>query len=98
MKSTFQDVFAFTTGLKSPPPLGLNPEPSIAFLHVENLNHGLERKDRFLPVANTCINQIKIPCNPNIRRCRQFIADLELAFTGYEGFCDESLVQDEVLL
>ncbi|CAG2252653.1 unnamed protein product [Mytilus edulis] len=42
---TFQDIFAFTTGLKSPPPLGLNPEPSIAFLHVENLNHRLEKKD-----------------------------------------------------
>ncbi|CAC5379052.1 G2H3 [Mytilus coruscus] len=98
VKSTFKDIFAFTTGLKSPPPLGLNPEPSIAFLHVENLNHRLEKKDRFLPVANTCINQIKIPCNPNIRRCRHFIADLEMAFTGFEGFCDESLVQDEVLL
>ncbi|CAC5388051.1 G2H3 [Mytilus coruscus] len=59
VKSTFKDIFAFTTGLKSPPPLGLNPEPSIAFLHVENLNHRLEKKDRFLPVANTCISQIK---------------------------------------
>ncbi|CAC5385965.1 G2H3 [Mytilus coruscus] len=98
VKSTFKDIFAFTTGLKSPPPLDLNPEPSIAFLHVENLNHRLEKKDRFLPVANTCINQIKIPCNPNIRRCRQFVADLEMAFTGFEGFCDESLVQDDVLL
>ncbi|VDI82079.1 Hypothetical predicted protein, partial [Mytilus galloprovincialis] len=76
VKSTFQDIFAFTTELKSPPPLGFNPEPSIEFHHVENLNHRLDKKDRSLPVANTCINQIKIPCNPNIRRCRQFIADL----------------------
>ncbi|CAG2225134.1 unnamed protein product [Mytilus edulis] len=72
------------------------------FVEIENvtvnLNHRLEKKDRFLPLANTCINQIKIPCNPNIRRCRQFIADLEMALTGFEVFCDESLVQDEVLL
>ena len=52
VKSTFQDMFAFTTGLKSPPPLRLNPEPSIAFLHVENLNHRLEKKDRFSPVPS----------------------------------------------
>ncbi|CAG2196623.1 unnamed protein product [Mytilus edulis] len=78
VNSTFQDIFAFTTGLKSPPPLRLNPEPSIAFLHVENLNHRLEKKkDRFSPVANTCIKQIKKPCKPNIKRCRQFNADLD---------------------
>ncbi|VDI49930.1 Hypothetical predicted protein [Mytilus galloprovincialis] len=77
VNSTFQDIFAFTTGLKSPPPLGLNPEPSIAFLHVQNLNHRLEKKDRFSTVANTCIKQIKKPCKPNIKRCRQFNADLD---------------------
>ncbi|XP_056120625.1 G2/M phase-specific E3 ubiquitin-protein ligase-like [Rhinichthys klamathensis goyatoka] len=50
------DIF-FTTGLKTMPPLGLRPHPSIHFLHTVEENEMLS----LLPKANICANSISLP-------------------------------------
>ncbi len=47
----------FTTGLKTLPPLGLRPHPSIYFLHITEENEMLSQ----LPKANTCANILHLP-------------------------------------
>lgn len=53
----YSDIFFFTTGLKTLPPLGLRPHPSIHFLHDVEKNEILSQ----LPKANTCANSLFLP-------------------------------------
>ena len=53
-----ETVLAFVTGLRSAPPLGFNPRPTIIF------NHPQDEEDehlRGLVFANTCAHQFSIP-------------------------------------
>ena len=48
-------ILVFATGLDQVPPLGLDPEGSLHFIHDDSLFY------KGLPRANTCSNMIYIP-------------------------------------
>ena len=50
-----EDILSFATGATEVPPIGLIPKPAITF-HEE---------DSFYPLANTCINCLKLPMRRN---------------------------------
>uniref|UniRef100_A0A3P9NPD8 HECT domain-containing protein n=1 Tax=Poecilia reticulata TaxID=8081 RepID=A0A3P9NPD8_POERE len=49
-------ILAFATGATIIPPAGFSPQPSIEFLHEQSIH-----PSRQLPMANTCINPLKLP-------------------------------------
>uniref|UniRef100_A0A3P9MTD6 HECT domain-containing protein n=1 Tax=Poecilia reticulata TaxID=8081 RepID=A0A3P9MTD6_POERE len=62
-------ILAFATGATVIPPVGFSPQPSIEFLHEQSIH-----PSRQLPIANTCINCLKLPM-------------LETSLQRNSGFC-----------
>lgn len=52
-------LLIFATGLDAVPLMGFDPEPTLHFVHPEDLDKCDQR--RFFPMANTCSNALSIP-------------------------------------
>lgn len=57
-KGLLESLLCFVTGMKSVPPLGFVPEPSISFRHEEDLTDDCTKD---FPFANTCANELRLP-------------------------------------
>ncbi|XP_013872767.1 G2/M phase-specific E3 ubiquitin-protein ligase [Austrofundulus limnaeus] len=55
--TSLEKILFFSTGLKSFPPLGLKPTPTLCFLHDPEDSGELSK----FPKANTCTNQLFLP-------------------------------------
>nr|XP_024662248.1 G2/M phase-specific E3 ubiquitin-protein ligase-like [Maylandia zebra] len=56
-------ILAFATGANTVPPIGFSPQPSIEFLHQEPDAQAMSK----LPIANTCINCLKLPLHTSYK-------------------------------
>ncbi|XP_061584191.1 G2/M phase-specific E3 ubiquitin-protein ligase-like [Cololabis saira] len=72
-------ILAFATGADAVPPVGFSPQPSIEFLHQEH-DAGFTSK---LPIANTCINCLKLPLHASYR---DFQENMDFALGNTHGF------------
>ncbi|XP_076126782.1 G2/M phase-specific E3 ubiquitin-protein ligase-like [Alosa pseudoharengus] len=68
------DILVFATGSNDVPPVGFSPSPSVEFLHDGN--------GRF-PIANTCINCLRLPIHNTYT---DFRTNIEFALTNTQGF------------
>ncbi|XP_061576426.1 G2/M phase-specific E3 ubiquitin-protein ligase-like [Cololabis saira] len=76
--SKLSDVLAFATGASIVPPIGFSPQPTIDFLHDQSVTPG-----RCLPMANTCINCLKLPlCDAYT----EFKDSMDYALENTQGF------------
>ncbi|XP_033987995.1 uncharacterized protein LOC117483755 [Trematomus bernacchii] len=71
-------ILAFATGASVIPPVGFSPQPSIDFLH----GHPSSPKQR-LPMANTCINCLKLPL---LETYDDFKECMDFALGNTQGF------------
>ncbi|XP_054464625.1 G2/M phase-specific E3 ubiquitin-protein ligase-like [Anoplopoma fimbria] len=71
-------ILAFATGASVVPPVGFSPQPSIDFLH----EHSSSPKQR-LPMANTCINCLKLPLLDTYEAFRE---SMDFAIGNTQGF------------
>lgn len=71
-------ILAFATGASVIPPVGFSPQPSIDFLH----DHSFSPKCR-LPMANTCINCLKLPM---LDTYEDFRESMDFAIGNTQGF------------
>ncbi|MBN3303058.1 G2E3 ligase, partial [Amia calva] len=78
-KQKLGTILAFATGANTVPPIGFSPQPSIEFLHQEH-DAGTTSK---LPIANTCINCLKLPLHTSYR---EFQENMDLALGNTHGF------------
>ncbi|KAI7790106.1 putative G2/M phase-specific E3 ubiquitin-protein ligase-like [Triplophysa rosa] len=53
-----EKILAFATGATCIPPMGFTPQPTIEFLHIERSQSAVVSR---FPMANTCINCLKLP-------------------------------------
>ncbi|CAM4609845.1 unnamed protein product [Leuciscus chuanchicus] len=74
-----ETILAFATGASTVPPIGFSPQPSIEFLHLE---HDAEINSK-LPIANTCINCLKLPLHTTYR---DFQENMDFALGNTHGF------------
>nr|XP_055036518.1 uncharacterized protein LOC129423994 [Misgurnus anguillicaudatus] len=74
-----ETVLAFATGANTVPPIGFSPQPSIEFLHQER---DAESNSK-LPVANTCINCLKLPLHTTYK---DFQENMDFALGNTHGF------------
>lgn len=72
------DVLAFATGASIVPPIGFSPQPTIDFLHDQSGIPG-----RCLPMANTCINCLKLPLCDTYN---EFKDSMDYALQNTQGF------------
>ncbi|XP_034553486.1 G2/M phase-specific E3 ubiquitin-protein ligase-like isoform X3 [Notolabrus celidotus] len=70
-------ILAFATGANTVPPIGFSPQPSIEFLHQDT---GTTSK---LPIANTCINCLKLPLHTSYK---DFQENMDFALGNTHGF------------
>lgn len=85
----FTDIMRFVTGLDSLPAVGLLPSPTVTFQHRRDLKAS---KDKLLPKANTCANQLIIIVDERHRRFKRFKEELEMAILCSEGFTSDDLI------
>lgn len=71
-------ILAFATGANVIPPVGFFPRPSIDFLHDHSGTPG-----RHLPMANTCINCLKLPLLDTFEDFRE---SMDFALGNTQGF------------
>lgn len=71
-------LLAFATGANVIPPLGFSPEPSVEFLHDHSFGHR-----RHLPMANTCINCLKLPLLNSYKDLKE---SMDFAINNTQGF------------
>ncbi|XP_062401837.1 uncharacterized protein LOC134092781 isoform X2 [Sardina pilchardus] len=76
--SKLGEILTFATGADKIPPVGFSPKPSIEFLH--------EMPDSLFPMANTCINCLKLPL---IFVYEKFEANMDFALANTHGFGQE---------
>lgn len=78
--SKLQNILVFATGANEIPPIGFIPAPSIEFLH-----EGSEESSskRMLPMANTCINCLKLPL---LTSYEVFKENMDFALGNTQGF------------
>ncbi|XP_059409391.1 G2/M phase-specific E3 ubiquitin-protein ligase-like [Carassius carassius] len=74
-----ETILAFATGANTVPPIGFFPQPSVEFLHRE---HDAESTSK-LPIANTCINCLKLPLHTTYR---DFQENMDFALGNTHGF------------
>lgn len=74
-----ETILAFATGANTVPPIGFSPQPSIEFLHQE---HDAASTSK-LPIANTCINCLKLPLHTTYR---DFQENMDFALGNTHGF------------
>ncbi|XP_041916321.1 G2/M phase-specific E3 ubiquitin-protein ligase-like isoform X2 [Alosa sapidissima] len=72
-------ILIFATGASRIPPLGFSPRPSVEFLHKE---HGTDTTYK-LPIANTCINCLKLPLHTTYN---DFQENIDFALDNTHGF------------
>lgn len=72
-------ILAFATGADTVPPIGFSPHPSIEFLHPENATATISK----LPIANTCINSLKLPLHTTYK---DFEQNMDFALGNTHGF------------
>uniref|UniRef100_A0A8P4KTZ2 HECT domain-containing protein n=1 Tax=Dicentrarchus labrax TaxID=13489 RepID=A0A8P4KTZ2_DICLA len=72
-------ILAFATGANTVPPIGFFPQPSIEFLHQEQDTATPSK----LPIANTCINCLKLPLHTSYRA---FQENMDFALGNTHGF------------
>lgn len=70
-------ILAFTTSACVIPPVGFYPQPSIDFLHDQPVICGR------LPMANTCINCLKLPL---LDTYKEFRSSMVFAVANTQGF------------
>ena len=71
-------ILAFATGASVIPPVGFSPQPSIDFLH----DHSSSPRS-CLPMANTCINCLKLPL---FDKYGDFRERMDFAIGNTQGF------------
>ncbi|XP_016521610.1 G2/M phase-specific E3 ubiquitin-protein ligase-like [Poecilia formosa] len=77
--SKLQNILVFATGASEIPPIGFSPGPSIEFLHGSSE----ESHTKKLPMANTCINCLKLP----VLTCYEvFKENMDFALANTQGF------------
>uniref|UniRef100_A0A8C7XQV1 HECT-type E3 ubiquitin transferase n=1 Tax=Oryzias sinensis TaxID=183150 RepID=A0A8C7XQV1_9TELE len=76
--SKFGKILSFATGASVIPPVGFSPQHSIDFLHGHSVNPG-----RHLPMANTCINCLKLPL---LDTYEDFRESMDFALGNTQGF------------
>ncbi|XP_059209526.1 G2/M phase-specific E3 ubiquitin-protein ligase-like [Centropristis striata] len=76
--SKLSGVLAFATGASIVPPIGFSPRPTIDFLHHQSVSPG-----RCLPMANTCINCLKLPLCDTYT---EFKDSMDYALENTQGF------------
>ncbi|KAK2814699.1 hypothetical protein Q5P01_000632 [Channa striata] len=76
-------ILAFATGASVIPPVGFSPQPLVEFLHDQSLSPKL-----CLPMANTCINCLKLPLLDKYERFRE---SMDFALGNTQGFGRERL-------
>ncbi|MED6243724.1 hypothetical protein ATANTOWER_025786 [Ataeniobius toweri] len=76
--SKLAKILGFATGATVIPPVGVSPQPSIEFLHEESVS-----PSRRLPMANTCINCLKLPL---LETYDQFKESMDFALGNTQGF------------
>uniref|UniRef100_A0A3B3RGX7 HECT domain-containing protein n=1 Tax=Paramormyrops kingsleyae TaxID=1676925 RepID=A0A3B3RGX7_9TELE len=74
-------ILAFATGAAIIPPVGFSPQPSIDFLHDQFVS-----SRHRLPMANTCINCLKLPV---LDTYEDFVESMDFAFDNTQGFGKE---------
>lgn len=72
-------ILAFATGANTVPPIGFSPPPSVEFLHQEHDAGSISK----LPIANTCINCLKLPLHTSYR---DFQENMDFALGNTHGF------------
>ncbi|KAI2650691.1 G2/M phase-specific E3 ubiquitin-protein ligase [Labeo rohita] len=72
-------ILAFATGADAIPPIGFSPQPSIEFLHQDDA----PSTARLLPMANTCINCLKLPLHISYQAFKE---SMEFALGNTQGF------------
>ncbi|XP_053329662.1 G2/M phase-specific E3 ubiquitin-protein ligase-like [Spea bombifrons] len=75
--ATLGGILVFATGADCVPPLGFEPAPSIEFLHSAT------NEECLLPLANTCINCLKLPIHSTF--CN-FKSNMDFAIINTQGF------------
>ncbi|KAK2850768.1 hypothetical protein Q5P01_007044 [Channa striata] len=76
-------IKAFATGASVIPPVSFSPQPSVEFLHDQSLSPKL-----CLPMANTCINCLKLPL---LDKYEHFRESTDFALGNTQGFGREQL-------
>ncbi|XP_051814807.1 G2/M phase-specific E3 ubiquitin-protein ligase-like [Acanthochromis polyacanthus] len=76
--SALGKILAFATGASVIPPVGFSPLPSVDFLHDQSISPG-----RHLPMANTCINCLKLPL---LDTYEDFRESMDFALSNTQGF------------
>ncbi|XP_067267092.1 G2/M phase-specific E3 ubiquitin-protein ligase-like [Chanodichthys erythropterus] len=71
-------ILAFATGADAIPPIGFSPQPSVEFLHQDAPSTA-----RLLPMANTCINCMKLPLHVSYQAFKE---SMEFALGNTQGF------------
>ncbi|XP_054608769.1 uncharacterized protein LOC129179453 [Dunckerocampus dactyliophorus] len=71
-------ILAFATGASVIPPVGFSPQPSVDFLHDQPVS-----SRRCLPMANTCINCLKLPL---LDTYEDFRESMDFALGNTQGF------------
>ncbi|XP_078029666.1 G2/M phase-specific E3 ubiquitin-protein ligase-like [Epinephelus lanceolatus] len=71
-------ILAFAKGANVIPPVGFSPQPSIDFLHDQSIS-----TRRHLPMANTCINCLKLPL---LDTYEDFRESMDFALGNPQGF------------
>uniref|UniRef100_A0A9J8DGB4 HECT-type E3 ubiquitin transferase n=1 Tax=Cyprinus carpio carpio TaxID=630221 RepID=A0A9J8DGB4_CYPCA len=79
-------ILKFATGCSVLPAIGLNPQPSIKFLHpVDSSPWYASPREKF-PTANTCINCLRLPLHKSYD---MFKSNMEFAICNMQGFGQE---------
>ncbi|MGH0162566.1 UNVERIFIED_CONTAM: hypothetical protein FKN15_042949 [Acipenser sinensis] len=75
-ESSLECILAFATGSSTVPPVGFCPEPSLEFLHPQDV------AAKF-PIANTCVNCLRLPLLDNYEN---FKTNMDFAICNTQGF------------
>lgn len=75
-ESSLECILAFATGSNTVPPVGFCPEPSLEFLHPQDV------AAKF-PIANTCVNCLRLPLLDNYEN---FKTNMDFVICNTQGF------------